>query len=141
MWYLLQQIWWVLLIGAGFGGCAGWILHLWLSAPRLRDLERERDRMRTEFEASLTGLRQGLRTVGEDREQAFFRTRESIAAAKLAELDRTLAEVREQRDAHAGRAAELERALERCIPPARNNPLAVWRPIDCTGTWRTLDGQ
>jgi predicted flap endonuclease-1-like 5' DNA nuclease len=74
--------------------------------------------MRTEFEASLTGLRQGLRQVGDDREQAFFRTRESIAAAKVAELDRTLAEVREQRDAHAGRTAELERALERASSEA-----------------------
>jgi predicted flap endonuclease-1-like 5' DNA nuclease len=113
MWFLFQQNWWVLLLCAGFAGFAGWVLHWRLSAPRLRDLERERDRMRTEFEATVTGFRQGLRPVGDDREQAFFRTRESIAAAKVAELDRTLAEVREQRDAHAGRTAELERALER----------------------------
>jgi DNA repair exonuclease SbcCD ATPase subunit len=113
MLFLLQQLWWLLPLAAIAAGFAGWRLHLILSAPRLRALEQERNRLRTEFEGYASGERiGGLRKATDERELAFLRTRESIAGAKVVELDRALAEVREQRDVHAGRAAELERALD-----------------------------
>lgn len=115
--FLIGEMWLFLLLVGVLAAAAGWMWHAIRSANTLRDLEHERERLRGELLTFVTAD-PTVRAAGDERASAIARAKESVAEARVAELERLLAEVREQRDDHAGRAAELQRLIEREPQPA-----------------------
>lgn len=111
--YLIGQMAIWLLAVAVLCAVSGWFWHAMQSTPHLDALERERDRLRVEL------LAFGLAEAGDnthpgdaERELAMMSARADVSSARVAELDRALAEARDGRDRAAARIAELERTSE-----------------------------
>jgi len=110
--FLIGQMWIALLLVAVIAAAMGWMWHALRSSARLRDLEHERETLRRELVEFVEPEDRGDAAEEYARAIEVMRTRESVAEARWAELERQLTEVKEQRDSHAGRVAELERVLE-----------------------------
>lgn len=125
--FLIGQMWAPLLLVLVIAAAMGWMWHAIRTSARLRDMESERETLRRELVEFVEPADRGEAAEEYARAIEVMRTRESVAEARWAELERQLAEVKAQRDDYAGRAAELERALERmraAAPPPAPTPVA-----------------
>jgi NADH-quinone oxidoreductase subunit E len=122
--FLIGQMWAPLLLVLVIAAAMGWMWHAIRSSARLRDMEAERETLRRELVEFVEPADRSAHAEEYARAIEVMRARESVAEARWAELERQLAEVKAQRDDYAGRAAELERALERMREAPAPQPVA-----------------
>ncbi|MBI1187624.1 MAG: hypothetical protein GC206_09915, partial [Alphaproteobacteria bacterium] len=122
--FLISQMWAPLLLVLVIAAAMGWMWHAIRSSARLRDMESERETLRRELVDFVEPDDRDDRAEEYVRAIEVMRTRESVAEARWAELEHHLTEVKAQRDDYAGRAAELERALERLRDAPQPAPVA-----------------
>lgn len=107
--YLIEQLWFWLVLTAVFAALAGWAFAAERAAPAQAAQKRDRENLVRDL-AKLAAGEEVIDFNGEERENDAIRRLIELRDGRIAELESALEAARERADEAASRVAELERA-------------------------------